>query len=123
MSNLTLHTYDEPRPEMDELLSDYFQSEMPKPWPSFKAPKPMTRPTPSLWSRYGGRFALAACITVLVAGYWSLSGAVPQGNAPHGMEHVGDRVGMGHGKTKAPDVKQDGANQQLVPMGTSIRPK
>jgi hypothetical protein len=119
MSNLTLHTYDEPRPEMDELLGDYFQSEMPKPWPSFKAPKPMAGPAPSRWSRYSGRFALAACITVLVAGYWSLSGAIPQADAPHGMQQVAPRVGIGHEKSK----KGKAPDQQLVPMGTTIRPK
>lgn len=83
MSNLTLYKNDEPRPEMDELLSDYFEAEMPKPWPGFQAPKPMrTRETPSLWSRYGGRMVLAACVALLIAGYWSLSGTTssPQAN-------------------------------------------
>jgi len=83
MSNLTLYKNDEPRPEMDELLHDYFQAEAPTPWPGFQAPKSMrARETPSLWARFGGRMVLAACVTALIVGYWSLSGTMssPQAN-------------------------------------------
>jgi len=112
MSNLTLYKNDDFRPEVDEMLSDYFQAEMPSPWPAFKAPKAMrTRETPSLWTRYSGRLALAACVTLLVAAYWSLSGLIPAGDAPMGLERVGNPIGHGHDKTKKPATPnlQDGA--------------
>ena len=73
MNNISTQIDEEARPEMDDLLHDYFQSEMPKPWPTFKAPKALrTKPPVSLWSRYSGRLAIAACIAALVAGYLTL---------------------------------------------------
>ena len=74
MNNLSTFN-DEARPEMDDLLRDYFRAELPHPWPTFTAPKPrrVKRPA-SVWSRYSGRLALAACIALMVAGYLALSG-------------------------------------------------
>jgi hypothetical protein len=64
---------DEPRPDMDDLLHDYFQSEMPRNWPAFKAPR--QKPTISLWARSANRMALAACVALLIGGYLMLGGS------------------------------------------------
>ena len=75
---------------MDDLLHDYFQSEMPKPWPAFKAPKGMrTKPPVSFWSRYSGRLAIAACIAALVAGYLTLGAFFPRTVPTSGVQDLG----------------------------------
>jgi hypothetical protein len=90
MSNFSTISSDEPHPELDELLHDYFQAEMPHPWPAFKAPsaaRPM-QPAMTLRSRYSGRLALAACVALLVAGYWSLSGCFPHTQSATGVQEL-----------------------------------
>jgi hypothetical protein len=75
------------RPDVDTLLQDYFQAELPKPWPAFQAPmQTRTKPPVSLWSRYSGRIAMAACIAALVAGYLSLASYFPRVQEPTGVE-------------------------------------
>jgi hypothetical protein len=64
---------------IDGLLSKYFQTEMPDPWPSFQAPEassvlPMGR---SRWLTYR-RIAVAACLAALLAGYLALAGYFPR---------------------------------------------
>ena len=77
---------DEARPDVDFLLHNYFQSEMPHAWPAFKMPKPMRMKQPaSSWSRYSGRLALAACVAILLAGYLTLGGFFPQQQTPTGL--------------------------------------
>lgn len=84
--NDVLAKSDESRPDVDELLRDYFHAEMPKPWPAFHAPKTTrTRSGDAFWSDSTARFALAACITLLVGGYWALSGFVPTTTSPTGV--------------------------------------
>jgi hypothetical protein len=64
---------------MDDMLHDYFQSEKPHPWPSFRAPREMRTKTPvSLWSRTGGRLALAGSIALLVLGYLAIGAFFPR---------------------------------------------
>src|SRR5207249_685534 len=66
---------DDQRPEIDDVLRDYFQAEMPHPWPAFRQPLTLRRSAPaSFWSRSSGRFALAASIILLVASYIGLGG-------------------------------------------------
>ncbi|HKB38519.1 MAG TPA: hypothetical protein VKD72_18900 [Gemmataceae bacterium] len=91
--------------DLDRLLSDFFRSEMPHPWP--EAPRPDEQPTilplPARKPRprrsaWRSRLALAAAIALLLAGGWFLSGkfaglsgpgyfgghheATPSGDAP-----------------------------------------
>jgi len=67
--------------DLDGLLSDFFRSELPKPWPEPPIPdeQPQTLPLParkpfSRWSAVRSRLALAASIALLLAGGWFLSG-------------------------------------------------
>src|SRR5471032_260860 len=74
MNNM-MQKNDETRPELDELLHEYFQAQLPQPWPTFKAPVTLRQKrTASFWSRSAGRIALAACIALMVAGYLTLGG-------------------------------------------------
>jgi hypothetical protein len=85
---------EEARPDMDDLLHDYFQAELPRPWPTFHLPRSERKNRPaSLWSRYSGRIALAACIALLAAGYLTLAGYFPRMQAPTGVEQVSPDVG------------------------------
>ena len=108
MSPSTLQN-DEARPEMDDLLNDYFKAQLPKPWPAFKAPMQARAKRPvSLWSRYSGRLALAACVALLVAGYLTLAGYFPTGQQSHGLQQVTPPIGHkdGGNRTKMPDHSQ-----------------
>jgi hypothetical protein len=74
--------------ELDRMLKDYFQSELPSPWP---APPVPTSPRPAVAFRANGlghsRLVLAASIATLLLGGWlltgKLSGPVGPGGAPH----------------------------------------
>ena len=105
---------------MDDLLQDYFRSQMPKPWPAFKAPQPArVKSAPSLRSRFGARLALAASIALLIAGYWTLAGYFPGTPRTAGLEDVVPPIaqkdrGNANKKTPAPKV-------QHVPNDAAIR--
>ncbi len=72
MNNL-MQRNDDSRPEMDGLLHEYFQCELPHPWPTFKAPR--QKPIRSLWARSASRLALAACVALLIGGYLMVGGS------------------------------------------------
>src|SRR5260370_7528957 len=118
MNNMSTLPHDEVRPEMDDLLHDYFQAQVPQPWPAFQAPKQtrMKRPE-SLWSRYSGRLALAACITLLVAGYLTLGGYFPGTQVRSDLEDATPRIGHtdkdGGKKGKAPNPNPQHVQQPL----------
>ena len=100
MNNTTTLKNDGARPDVDVALRDYFQHEMPHPWPAFEAPQAMRSKRPaSFWSRYGGRMALAASIAVLLAGYLALSGYFPRQVAPTGLTPQHE-IGMKDAKSK-----------------------
>jgi hypothetical protein len=80
-----------PGDEIDQILSAFFQSEMPKPWPKFTPPlsptvrngtaplRPWTEPArPTVWrfarAFSSSRLSLAAAILVMVGGLWLLGG-------------------------------------------------
>jgi hypothetical protein len=88
------------RPDVDNLLHDYFQSELPRPWPAFQMPRSArTKRQVSFWSRYSGRIALAACIALLAAGYLTLAGYFPRMQTPTGVHEVQDIGQMPNGKS------------------------
>jgi hypothetical protein len=67
--------------DLDWLLSDFFRSEMPSPWPELARPdeQPMILPLPARKPRprrssWRSRLALAAAVALLLAGGWFLSG-------------------------------------------------
>src|SRR5438105_11750258 len=54
------------------VLRDYFQSEVPQPWPAWNPPA-----TARLPQRNRARWVLAASIALLVAGTWFIAGRTP----------------------------------------------
>lgn len=116
----TMQKNDEGRPEMDDLLRDYFKAEMPHPWPAFNAPRPMrTKCTTSLWSRSAGRLALAACIALLVASYLALGGFFPRSQGPTGVQQINE-IGMRDRGPKVAPVPQSNQAEDPMPMPTPI---
>jgi len=80
---------------MDTLLHDYFEAEMPKPWPAFKAPmQPRAKKPASFWSQYSGRLALAACVALMVAGYLTLGGFFTQPTTMGGVTNQANEIGQ-----------------------------
>ena len=77
----------QPGDGLDRLLSDFFRSEMPDPWPEPELPEEQhtlslpARPAPHRRGLLRSRFALAASIALLVGGSWLLSGTF--GNIRH----------------------------------------
>ena len=64
--------------QVDDVLQDYFKSEMPHPWPAFQPPmQTRTKEPRSFWSRSGVRLAVAASLASLLAAYLSLAGYFP----------------------------------------------
>jgi hypothetical protein len=62
-----------------------------------------TKRPASLWSRYSGRIALAACIAALVAGYLTIAGYFPRVQVGNGMEQV------------VPNIAQKEKGNRIVP--------
>jgi hypothetical protein len=109
---------DESRPEMDDLLHDYFQTEMPRPWPTFKAPR--QKPTLSLWSRSASRMALAACVALLIGGYLTLGGSftAPETSDLHQVAPPNAFNPKGPKAKPATPLPQDEILPAPTPMGT-----
>jgi len=70
---------EQPGDDLDGLLTAFFRSEMPSPWPGAPEPeeaevivRPMPRARNPIW---GSRLALAASVAILLAGGWLLSGS------------------------------------------------
>jgi hypothetical protein len=86
MSNNVLQN-DETRAEVDVLLHEFFEAEMPRAWPAFKAPLHVrAKKQATFWSRYSGRLALAASVALLVAGYLTLGGFFTSSQGLTGVE-------------------------------------
>jgi hypothetical protein len=115
--------------DLDRLLSDFFRSELPHPWPEAPRPdeQPMTLPLPARKPRprrssWPSRLALVAAIALLLAGGWFLSGKFA------GLSGPGS-VGGHHEADKNPErrFKEDGVPRHreriiLDPSGrTEIR--
>lgn len=105
--------------EVDHLLHDFFRAEMPHPWPAMRtmAVPSQARRVGSFWSNATGRFALAASIALLIAGYLTLSGFFPRHQEATGVE-TGPHMGGMEKKTKPParlPIVQDDI-PELVPM-------
>jgi hypothetical protein len=128
MNQLSIHN-DEGCSDVDELLHDFFKSEMPHPWPTLKIPTaPPMRRVGSFWGRCSGRMALAACVSLLVAGYLTLAAYFPVQQTPNGVKLEGPEVGKSFKQprsvnhTTSPAVNNDGSGESLSldrPMGTS----
>jgi hypothetical protein len=79
--------------DLDEALFAFFRSEMPSPWPQLKLPngtppapalrpaRPAPAPSQRPWFR-SPRFALAASVALLIAGYATMSATLSPPAAP-----------------------------------------
>jgi len=76
------HTAMQPEQPIDALLTSFFRSEMPVPWPALKLPARTAAPAPSWFSRSRSRLALAASIGLLAVASWWLSGRAPEYTPP-----------------------------------------
>src|SRR5438046_2300036 len=116
----TLH--DEACPEMDGLLHDYFQAEMPHPWPTFKAPREVQAKAGSLWSRYSGRAILASSVALLVAAYLMLGGFFPTPQGANAMKGELPDIGLrDKGPARTPQVQHD--DETPRPIGHTNKSK
>jgi hypothetical protein len=88
-----------PGDDLDDLLTAFFRSERPSPWPAAPEPeeadviaRPASLPRRSPWN---SRFALAASVALMLAGGWMLSGSFkqlgPEGPAPSLSDGTADR--------------------------------
>src|SRR5688572_27365360 len=94
--------------QTEQLLTRYFQAEMPKPWPAFRAPEVNGASVPMVSSsrrktRWMGRMALAASVAFLFLGYLALANMFPgtSGSGTHGtgVREVGaGQIGAGVNK-------------------------
>jgi hypothetical protein len=115
MNSIVTQNNDEARSDMDELLHDYFQAEMPNPWPTFKAPR--TKTVASSWSRVSGRLALAACVGLLVLGYLTLGGFFPRNHGPSDLQKAAEDIGSKERKTVRPQTPSE--DPMPSPMGVT----
>ena len=128
--NLTMHRNDDSRSEVDAVLHDYFQAQLPNPWPAFREPVTFTRKsTPASWSQSTGRFALAASIVAMVAGYLTLGGFFPQTQTQNGTVQVApdtaqkepkSQPSRTHTPTPAPESRTP--ENPMQPIGAETTP-
>jgi hypothetical protein len=85
--------------DLDQLLSDFFRSKMPHPWPEPAMPdeQPKTLPLPARKpmprrSSWPSRFALAASVALLLAGGWFLSGKFAAISGPSSFKSIRDEA-------------------------------
>jgi hypothetical protein len=95
--------------EVDRLLSNYFQAEMPNKW---SAPQPWATTTPSVERSHNqatrSRWALAASVAILVGGCWYLSTQITDGKANKGVD-------LGGGEANTKHVKDLGTTPPKTP--------
>jgi hypothetical protein len=88
----------QPADELDGLLRDFFQSEMPCPWPAVRRPVSYPLASTSWRRRLRSSLALAASLALLALGLSALSGkfanrpsATPSGQDATGMHQPVDK--------------------------------
>jgi len=100
--------------EIDALLSAFFQSEKPAPWPAFQAPKARTLPLHQAhrrhWSALTSRFVLAASIALLLLGSWLLPAPLtaPPKDRSGPIPTLGDGTAMPRGVLPGPSTPDRG---------------
>jgi hypothetical protein len=101
-------------PELDEVLQNFFQSELPHPWPAFVEPAPTVRLPLRRWFT-SNRLALAASIALLLLGSLAFPtafqprGAGPNVVGPESTISTGDSWRRGLG-TPAPSREKPTVN-------------
>ncbi len=116
--------------EVDEVLSAFFRSEMPAPWPGLnldsrrvRPAQPVPAPSRRPWFR-SPRFALAASVALLIGGYALLSAALTAPPVPD-TDRIEQRSAKGHGpKAAAPlDDEDMGKGMESLDSKHSLRPR
>jgi len=81
--------------EVDRLLREFYQAEMPYPWPQVRVPAtvPFRRPA-ARYSRSFRRLAIAAAVVLALVAYWSVAGFFPR-EGPSGTGPNGPEIGKG----------------------------
>jgi hypothetical protein len=89
--------------DVDQLLRDFYRSEMPDPWPALRLPnRAPARHTPPRFARSLFRLALAASVVLGLLAFWSVAGLFPKDGTPGGptgpelMQKPGHRVPEKH---------------------------
>jgi hypothetical protein len=89
-----------PPEELDTLLTGFFRSEMPDPWPVLKAPAEApfrpAAPVASRWTSVRSRVALAASVALLLVGTWCFSAKAPDYSLPP-LDNGDGRTGAASG--------------------------
>jgi hypothetical protein len=80
-----------PGDELDGLLSSWFRTQMPNPWPSLDLPEeavlPMPRRASHPWASLRSRLALAASVALMLVAPWLLSGRFQEIASPGSFGH------------------------------------
>lgn len=88
---------DAPEP-IDVLLSNFYRSETPSPWPVMRAPETMPRPLPprtrKRWFQIGVRMALAASIGFVLVAYLALARNFPSVDVSPRLQRGADDIGL-----------------------------
>ena len=100
---------------LDDVLRDFYRSEMPAPWPALAAParpEPMKRPQ-RLRFRAVSRLALAAAVAFLLIGYLALASLFPTqqprgltGERPFGSNPGLKKTGLSRENVRTPGGRE-----------------
>ena len=77
--------------DIDEVLRDYYRTEMPEPFPACPTPRRSSVPSRS-W--HLARWAVAASVALLLAGYLALAGFFPRESSR--LDNDGRHIGQKH---------------------------
>jgi hypothetical protein len=81
--------------DVDRLLREFYQAEMPSPWPELALPAQAPRHRPARrFSRTVFRLALAASLVLGLVAFWGVAGLFPRDAAP-GNPIRGPEIGKG----------------------------
>ena len=117
--------------DLDGLLRKFFQSEMPRTWPAWKAPGASVvvpaRTDSWSWSNVlSSRFALAASIAVMILGFLFVSDKLQNGTLPAnnptfnlGSNDLNERLQI---KNEAIKINRNGESQYRFDVETPEKP-
>lgn len=87
-----------PSDDLETLLRRFFRAETPNPWPALKVPARPRPPFPRRRPWWGSRFALAATVTLCLAGSAMLATlfprAIPSSVEPTGKDTIGGSLDL-----------------------------
>lgn len=107
-----------PPDRVDDLLSGFYKSKLPSPWPaapSFAEPAKLRMAAPSNRARY----ALAASVALLLGTCWYLSNGPPTGDRPSTKPAAGGTGILEEGSAKMPKEFEKAKKKEL-PTGPML---